>query len=44
VLKVRDTAKVAIQVADADGKPPVDGEIALAAVDEGLLELMDNSS
>ncbi|HEX2827960.1 MAG TPA: MG2 domain-containing protein [Burkholderiales bacterium] len=44
VLKVRDTARVAIQVADADGKPAAGGEIALAAVDEGLLELMDNTS
>ncbi len=44
VLKVRDTARVAIEVVDADGKPAAEGEIALAAVDEGLLELMDNSS
>jgi uncharacterized protein YfaS (alpha-2-macroglobulin family) len=35
---------VAIQVTDSDGKPAAGGEIALAAVDEGLLELMDNAS
>ena len=44
VLKVRETARVAIEVADSDGKPAANGEIALAAVDEGLLELMDNKS
>ncbi|HEV7802333.1 MAG TPA: alpha-2-macroglobulin family protein, partial [Burkholderiales bacterium] len=44
VLKVRDTARVAIEVTDSDGKPAANGEIALAAVDEGLLELMDNDS
>ena len=44
VLKVRDTARVAIEVTDSDGKPAANGEIALAAVDEGLLELMDNAS
>jgi uncharacterized protein YfaS (alpha-2-macroglobulin family) len=44
VLKVRETTRVAIEVVDSDGKPAANGEIALAAVDEGLLELMDNSS
>ena len=43
--RVRDQAKVSIQVARADGKPlPAGSEIALAAVDEGLLELMPNGS
>jgi uncharacterized protein YfaS (alpha-2-macroglobulin family) len=44
VLKVRETTRVAIEVVDGNGKPAANGEIALAAVDEGLLELMDNSS
>src|SRR6185436_2633052 len=44
VFKVRDTARVSIEVADMGGKPAANGEIALAAVDEGLLELMDNAS
>jgi uncharacterized protein YfaS (alpha-2-macroglobulin family) len=43
-FRVRETARVAIQVSDSDGKPAANGEIALAAVDEGLLELMDNAS
>ncbi len=43
-FRVRETARISIQVTDSDGKPPVNGEIALAAVDEGLLELMDNAS
>jgi uncharacterized protein YfaS (alpha-2-macroglobulin family) len=44
VFKVRDKAKVAIEVVDASGRAAANGEIALAAVDEGLLELMDNTS
>jgi uncharacterized protein YfaS (alpha-2-macroglobulin family) len=44
VLKVRDTVRVNVVATDADGKPAVDGEIALAAVDEGLLELMPNDT
>ncbi|HEX5611132.1 MAG TPA: alpha-2-macroglobulin family protein, partial [Burkholderiales bacterium] len=44
VLKVRDRVQVEIQVTDSAGKAPVNGEIALAAVDEGLLELKDNTS
>jgi len=45
VYKVRQSARVAVQVSTADGQPPPAGsEIALAAVDEGLLELMTNTS
>jgi hypothetical protein len=45
VYKVRDTAKLKVKVARADGGPlPADAEIALAAVDEGLLELKPNDS
>ena len=44
VLKVRDRVRVAIQVTDAAGKPAQNAEIALAAVDEGLLELKNNES
>ena len=41
--KVRDKAKVAIAVRRADGSaPPAGSEVALAAVDEGLLELLPN--
>ena len=44
-FRVRDQAKIAIQVERSDGKPlPSGTEIALAAVDEGLLELMPNDS
>lgn len=43
--RVRDQAKVSIQAERSDGKPlPRGTEIALAAVDEGLLELMPNAS
>jgi uncharacterized protein YfaS (alpha-2-macroglobulin family) len=42
---VRDRATVKISVATADGRPPpAGGEVALAAVDEGLLELLPNRS
>ncbi|HUL55466.1 MAG TPA: MG2 domain-containing protein [Usitatibacter sp.] len=44
VFRVREKAHVAVEVTDADGKPAAGGEIALAAVDEGLLELMNNDS
>ncbi len=45
VYKIREKAKVKIAVKGADGKlPPPGSEIALAAVDEGLLELMPNRS
>ena len=44
VLKARDTVRVAIEVTDAAGKPAAGAEVALAAVDEGLLELKPNES
>jgi uncharacterized protein YfaS (alpha-2-macroglobulin family) len=45
VYRVRDKAKVSIEVTRSDGKPPPrDAEIAVAAVDEGLLELAPNES
>lgn len=45
VYKVRDKAKVVIDVRRADGSiPPAGTEIAIAAVDEGLLELRPNDS
>jgi uncharacterized protein YfaS (alpha-2-macroglobulin family) len=45
VYKVREQAQVRIKVARPDGKaPPVGTEVALAAVDAGLLELMPNTS
>ncbi|MGZ8243395.1 alpha-2-macroglobulin family protein [Methylomagnum sp.] len=45
VHKVRDTAKVKLAVKRADGGPlPVGSEVALAAVDEALLELKPNAS
>jgi uncharacterized protein YfaS (alpha-2-macroglobulin family) len=45
VYKVREKAKVQISVTTADGKlPPKGSEVAVAAVDEGLLELMPNTS
>ncbi len=43
--KVREKAKVQVRVRTWDGKPPPSGsEVAVAAVDEGLLELMANQS
>lgn len=43
--KVREKARVSITVTTADGKlPPRGGEVAIAAVDEGLLELKENDS
>jgi alpha-2-macroglobulin len=43
--KVREKAKVRISVKTPEGAPPPKGaEVALAAVDEGLLELMPNDS
>ena len=43
--KVRDKAKVTISVRRPDGSAPPKGtEVALAAVDEGLLELLPNES
>jgi uncharacterized protein YfaS (alpha-2-macroglobulin family) len=45
VYKARESARVAVRVSTADGQPPPAGsEVALAAVDEGLLELMANTS
>ena len=45
VYKVRDKAKVHVSVTRADGsKPPAGSEVAIAAVDTGLLELMPNDS
>ncbi len=45
VYKVRQKAKVKVAVRTANGKvPPAGSEVALAAVDEGLLELMPNRS
>jgi len=45
VYHVREKAKVTVEVRKADGsKPQRNAEIALAAVDEGLLELMGNNS
>ena len=42
---VRQRARVKVQVRGSDGKPPPPGaEIAFAAVDEALLELMPNES
>ncbi|MGE5084676.1 MAG: alpha-2-macroglobulin family protein, partial [Bacillota bacterium] len=40
----RDKAKVKIKVTDHQGKAAATGQIALVAVDEGLLELQNNSS
>lgn len=45
VYRVRDKATIAVEVRRPDGsKPPKGSEIALAAVDEGLLELLGNGS
>jgi uncharacterized protein YfaS (alpha-2-macroglobulin family) len=45
VYKVRQKARAKIKVRTSDGKiPPPGTEVAVAAVDEGLLELMPNKS
>src|SRR4030042_1048776 len=45
VYRVRQNARVKIAVKTSDGKtPPRGSEVAVAAVDEGLLELMPNRS
>jgi hypothetical protein len=45
VYRVRERARVVVKVTRADGSiPPVGSEIALAAVDEALLELAPNDS
>jgi len=41
---VRGKAQVTVQVTLPDGRPAAGGEVALAAVDEALLELMPNRS
>ncbi|CAG9175071.1 alpha-2-macroglobulin family protein [Cupriavidus pampae] len=41
---VRGKARVALQVKLPDGKPAANAEVALAAVDQALLELMPNTS
>jgi uncharacterized protein YfaS (alpha-2-macroglobulin family) len=42
--KVRDKARVTVSVRRPDGSAPPAGDVALAAVDEGLLELLPNDS
>ncbi|HMK55217.1 MAG TPA: alpha-2-macroglobulin family protein, partial [Dissulfurispiraceae bacterium] len=45
VYRIREKAQVRIKVRTADGAaPPKGSEVAVAAVDEGLLELMPNRS
>ena len=44
VYKVRDKAAVLVTVTDPDGKPMANAELAVAAVDEGLLALASNRS
>jgi hypothetical protein len=45
VYRVRDQAAVSVQVSRADSAPlPPGAEVAIAAVDEGLLELLPNRS
>lgn len=45
LYKVRDKAEVTVKVTRPEGSPaPAGAEVALAAVDEGLLELMPNTS
>ncbi len=45
VYKTRDKARVSVQVTQrAGGKAPKTGEVAIVAVDEGLLELLPNDS
>ncbi|MDR2325670.1 MAG: alpha-2-macroglobulin [Acidovorax sp.] len=42
--RIRETARVTIEVKRPDGKPAAGAEVALAAVDQALLELMPNTS
>ena len=44
VYKVRDRAAVIVTVTDPSGKPMANAELAVAAVDEGLLALASNRS
>ncbi|AMO22582.1 MG2 domain-containing protein [Ramlibacter solisilvae] len=41
---VRGTARVSLQVTQPNGQPAANAEVALAAVDQALLELMPNES
>ncbi|MFN9504598.1 MAG: alpha-2-macroglobulin family protein [Rubrivivax sp.] len=42
--RIRDKARVTVQVTLPDGRPAAGAEVAFAAVDEGLLALQDNTS
>ncbi|NLY63777.1 MAG: alpha-2-macroglobulin, partial [Alcaligenaceae bacterium] len=42
--KIRETAKASIKVSLPDGKPAAGASVALAVVDQALLELSDNAS
>ena len=42
--QVRDAALIDIQVRDSSGQPAANAQVALAAVDKALLELMPNTS
>ena len=44
IYRTRDAARVRIAVAGPDGRPRPDAEVALVAVDEGLLDLEPNDS
>ncbi len=44
VYHVRERVPVAISVTDPEGRPAANAEVAVAAVDEGLLALMPNRS
>jgi hypothetical protein len=45
VYQTREKVRVKVRVTQADGRPAPEGsEVALAAVDEGLLELLPNTS
>jgi len=45
VFRTRENAKIHVRVRRADGSaPPAGSEVAISAVDEGLLELMPNTS
>ncbi|NUN05226.1 MAG: hypothetical protein HUU57_05645 [Bdellovibrio sp.] len=42
--RAREKSLVLVSVKDSKGKPALKGEVALIAVDEGLLEIRDNNS
>lgn len=44
IYKARQKVKVRVAVQDIHGRPATSGDVALVAVDEGLLELKDNKS